>query len=112
MRANIADPDPKGAVCMSKKYGKKSLTAAHSYDHMFSLYFDFVILVISGFGFEGWIWVLIASVPGLCMLFTLIRVYTVRYSMSIFKRHFSIVAIVIFVLNLKMNTANFLMSEM
>ena len=27
--------------------------AAHSVDHMFSLYF----------GFEGWIWVLIASVP-------------------------------------------------
>ena len=32
--------------------------------HMFSLYF--VILVISRFGFEGWIWVLIASVPDLC----------------------------------------------
>ena len=26
----------------------------------------FVILVISRFGFEGWIWVLIASVPDLC----------------------------------------------
>ena len=25
----------------------------------------FVILVISRFGFEGWIWVLIASTPGL-----------------------------------------------
>ena len=25
----------------------------------------FVILVISRFGFEGWIWVLIASIPGL-----------------------------------------------
>ena len=24
------------------------------------------------FGFEDWIWVLIASVPGLCILFTLI----------------------------------------
>ena len=29
-----------------------------------------VILVISRFGFEGWIWVLIASVPGLCIPFT------------------------------------------
>ena len=26
--------------------------------------------IISRFGFEGWIWVLIASVPGLCILFT------------------------------------------
>ena len=30
----------------------------------------FVILVISRFGLEGRIWVLIASVPGLCILFT------------------------------------------
>ena len=30
----------------------------------------FVILVISRFGFKGWIGVLIASVPGLCILFT------------------------------------------
>ena len=29
-----------------------------------------MILVISCFGFEGWIWVLIASVPDLCILFT------------------------------------------
>ena len=27
-------------------------------------------IVISRFGFEGWIWVLIASVPDLCILFT------------------------------------------
>ena len=34
--------------------------------HMFSFVFWlFVILVISHFGFEGWIWVLIASVPDL-----------------------------------------------
>ena len=32
----------------------------------------FVILVISQFGFEGWSWVLIASVPDLCILFTFI----------------------------------------
>ena len=45
--------------------------AAHSVGHMFSLYFDyFLIVVIPRFGFEGWIWVLIASVPGLCILFT------------------------------------------
>ena len=31
----------------------------------------FVILVISRFGYEGWIWVLIASFPDLCILFTL-----------------------------------------
>ena len=46
--------------------------AAHSVEHKFSLYFDylfFVILFISCFGFEGWIWVLIASVPGLCIVF-------------------------------------------
>ena len=35
-------------------------------DHMFSFVFSlFVILVISRFGFEVWIWVLIASVPDL-----------------------------------------------
>ena len=38
---------------------------------MFSLYFQpFVILISSRVGFEGWIGVLIASVPDLCMLFT------------------------------------------
>ena len=31
------------------------------------------ILVISCCGFEGWIWVLIPSVPGLCILFTSIK---------------------------------------
>ena len=30
----------------------------------------FVILVISRFGFEGWIWVLLSSVSDLCILFT------------------------------------------
>ena len=44
--------------------------AAHSVDHMLSLYFDFVILVIFRFGLVGWICVLIASVPDLCILFT------------------------------------------
>ena len=29
-----------------------------------------LILVISRFGFEGWIWILITSVFGLCILFT------------------------------------------
>ena len=41
--------------------------AAHSVDHMLSLYFDYVI---SRFGFEGWFWVLVASVPDLCIIFT------------------------------------------
>ena len=45
--------------------------AAHSVDHMFSLYFVFVILVISRFGYEGCIWVMIASVPDLCIGFLL-----------------------------------------
>ena len=31
-----------------------------------------MIFVISHFGFEGWSWVLIASVPDLCILFTFI----------------------------------------
>ena len=42
-------------------FGKKLLTIIF----VFRL---FVILVISRFDFEGWIWVLIASVPGLCHL--------------------------------------------
>ena len=29
--------------------------------------------LIFRFGFEGWIWVLIASVPGLCILFTFLH---------------------------------------
>ena len=32
-----------------------------------------MILVISRFGFEGWIWVLVASVPDLCILLLLTR---------------------------------------
>ena len=47
--------------------------AAHSVDHMFSLCFVlttvFVIVVISCFGFDGWVWVLIASVPEVCIIF-------------------------------------------
>ena len=39
---------------------------ADSVDLMFSLY----LLAISRFGFEGWSWVLIASIPELCKLFT------------------------------------------
>ena len=45
-------------------------------DHMFSV----CILTICNisylpFGFWGWLWVLIASVPDLCILFTLIKVF-------------------------------------
>ena len=43
----------------------------YSVDHMFSLYFYFVVLVISRFGFEVWIRVLLASVPDFCILYTL-----------------------------------------
>ena len=43
--------------------------AAHSVDHMFSFVFLlFVIIVISHCDFEGWILVLIVSVPDLCIL--------------------------------------------
>ena len=42
--------------------------------NMFSfVFYLFVILVISRFDFEGWIWVLIASVPDFCILFTFIN---------------------------------------
>ena len=38
--------------------------------HIFSLYFDSIILVISYFGFKGGALVLIAPVPGHCLPFT------------------------------------------
>ena len=38
-----------------------------------------VILVISGFGLEGWSWVLIASVPDLCILLLLELTCLSRY---------------------------------
>ena len=45
--------------------------AANSGDHMFSLYFDCcVVFVVSRFGFLGWVWVLAASFPDICILFT------------------------------------------
>ena len=52
--------------------------AAYSVDHMFSgiltsCNITICILVISRFGFEGWSWVLIASVPDLCILFTSVK---------------------------------------
>ena len=40
---------------------------------MFSLYLTIVLLLISRFGFEDWIWFLIASVPDLCILFTFFK---------------------------------------
>ena len=46
--------------------------AAHSVDHyMFSLYFAYLYFSYFPFGFEGWNWVMIATVPDLCILFTL-----------------------------------------
>ena len=44
----------------------------------------FVMLFISRLGFEGWIWVLIASVPDLCILFTFILSLVYISSMDIF----------------------------
>ena len=60
--------------------------AALSVNHMFSFVFSllFVILVSSHFGFECWIRVLIASVPDLCILLTLmtfmIQILVVTFS--------------------------------
>ena len=51
--------------------------AARLVDHMFFVY----ILVISCFGFQGWICVLIASFPGLCIRFTF-KQYIYLYFMS------------------------------
>ena len=51
-------------------------TAAHSVDHMFSLYIQYLYYQLFPlFGFEGWISVLIASVPELCMPFTFRDIY-------------------------------------
>ena len=47
--------------------------AAHSVYRMFYLYFDDVILVISHFGFEGGTFVLVASVPGHYLYFTVFQ---------------------------------------
>ena len=45
--------------------------AAPSVDHMFSLYLTICNISYSTFCFEGWSSVLIASVPGLCILLNL-----------------------------------------
>ena len=56
--------------------------AAHAVDQMLSVLRLFVILVISGFGFEGWIWVLIVSFPDFCILFTsIIESFNIEYIM-------------------------------
>ena len=44
--------------------------AAHSVDHMFSLYFDYSAFSYFHFAFGGWVWVLMISFPCLCILFT------------------------------------------
>ena len=45
--------------------------AAHSVDHVFSfVVWLFVMLVVSNSGFVGWVWVLVALVPDLCVLLT------------------------------------------
>ena len=43
---------------------------APSVNHMFSYILTLCNFSISRFGFEGWIWVLIASVPDVGILFT------------------------------------------
>ena len=40
--------------------------------HSLSLPYNYLLIVISRFGFESWIWVQIASVPDLCILFSFI----------------------------------------
>ena len=49
--------------------------AAHSVYHMFSLYFDSLYHV----GFEGGTLVLIASIPGLCLSFTLNTIFSIPF---------------------------------
>ena len=46
------------------------------------IYLIFVVLVISRFGFEGWIWVLIASVIGLLTTFYFLCVQNVVFFSS------------------------------
>ena len=61
--------------------------AAHSVDHMFSVhvcFWLFVVLVISCFGFEVWIWDPIASVPSLCILFTFL--YLIKLVSRVYSR--------------------------
>ena len=43
--------------------------------HVLFVFWLFVILVISRFGFEDGIWVLIAPVPGHCLLVTYFHIY-------------------------------------
>ena len=45
--------------------------AVHTVNHMLTLYYDFVILVVSHFDFEGRTLVLNALVPGHCLPFIL-----------------------------------------
>ena len=61
-------------------FGKQLLTRLTI---LFSLYFDFVcnFSYFPRFGFESWIWVLIASVPGICILFT-VRLCRASYRFS------------------------------
>ena len=48
--------------------------AAYSVDHMFSLYFDYLnFFIISRFGFEGLIWVLIDSGTGFAYFLLLVK---------------------------------------
>ena len=47
--------------------------AAHKVDHMFTLYFDYLLYYLFPvLGFKDWSWVLIASVPDLCIIVTFI----------------------------------------
>ena len=48
--------------------------AAHSVNHMFSLLYLFVVLVVSHLGFEGGNLNLIAPFPGHCLPFTAIAI--------------------------------------
>ena len=48
-------------------FGKELLTRLTIYSLCILTFCNFSYF---SFGFEGWIWVLIASVPGICILFT------------------------------------------
>ena len=56
--------------------GRLFEVAARSVGHVFSLCFDYLwFCLFPVFCFWGWVWVLFASVPGLCILFAFIGGY-------------------------------------
>ena len=55
-----------GLGCWISTFWEKS--CSYVWDYGLFVFRSFVILVISRFGFEGWIWVLIAPISGHCLV--------------------------------------------